>query len=57
MLFLEFQKTSIFKESDIMRRKNIMIILFAVALMLLFPNIAAEAKMKPKLAAKKKLQQ
>lgn len=37
-----------------MRRKNIMMILFALVLMLLLPGMAAEAKTKPKLAAKNK---
>ena len=54
MLFLEFYKTRIFKEVVFMRRKRIMIILFAVVSMLLFPAIAVEAKTKSKLVAKKK---
>lgn len=37
-----------------MRRKNVMMILFALILMLLIPGIEAEAKTKPKLAANKK---
>lgn len=37
-----------------MRRKNIMIILFAMALVLLLPGMAAEAKTKPKLVTGKK---
>ncbi len=37
-----------------MRRKHIRIILFALAAMLILPGMAAEAKTKPKLAAKKK---
>lgn len=36
-----------------MRRKNIMIFLFAVALMFLLSGISAEAKIKPKLEAAK----
>ena len=36
-----------------MRRKNIMIFLFAVALMFLLPGISAEAKTKPKLETRK----
>lgn len=37
-----------------MRRKRRIVILFALALLLLMPGMAAEAKTKPKLAAKKK---
>lgn len=37
-----------------MRRKSRIIVLFALALLLLIPGMAAEAKTKPKLAAKKK---
>lgn len=37
-----------------MRRKSRIVILFALALLLLIPGMAAEAKTKPKLAAKKK---
>ena len=37
-----------------MRRKHIGIILFALAVMLVLPGMAAEAKTKPKLAAGKK---
>ncbi len=37
-----------------MRRKHIRIILFALAVMLVLPGMAAEAKTKPKLAASKK---
>ena len=37
-----------------LRRKSRIIILFALALLLLIPGMAAEAKTKPKLAAKKK---
>ena len=37
-----------------MRRKSRIVILFALALFLLMPGMAAEAKTKPKLAAKKK---
>lgn len=37
-----------------MRRKNVLIFLFVVALMLLLPDMAAEAKTKPELAAEKK---
>ena len=38
-----------------MRRKSRIIVLFALALLLLIPGMAAEAKTKPKLAAKKKI--
>ena len=37
-----------------MRRKSRIMILFALAFLLLAPGITAEAKAKPKLAAKKK---
>ncbi len=37
-----------------MRRKSRIIVLFALALLLLIPGMAAEAKTKPKLVAKKK---
>ena len=37
-----------------MRRKNRIIVLFALAFLLMIPGIAAEAKTKPKLEAKKK---
>ena len=37
-----------------MRRKSRIVILSALALLLLIPGMAAEAKTKPKLAAKKK---
>ena len=37
-----------------MRRKSRTVILFALVLLLLIPGMAAEAKTKPKLAAKKK---
>lgn len=45
---------TVYKEADIMRRKNTIIILFALVLTLLIPGMAAEAKTKPKLAANKK---
>ena len=37
-----------------MRRKNRIVILFVLALLMLIPGMAAEAKTKPKLTAKKK---
>ena len=37
-----------------MRRKNRIVILFVLALLMLIPGMAAEAKTKPKLAAKKR---
>ena len=37
-----------------MRRKSRIVILFALVLLMLIPDMAAEAKTKPKLAAKKR---
>lgn len=45
---------TVYKEANIMRRKNIIIILFALVLTLLIPGMETEAKTKPKLAANKK---
>lgn len=44
----------IIRRKIVMRRKSRIIILFALVLLLLIPGMAAEAKTKPKLAAKKK---
>ena len=38
-----------------MRRKHMVIIIFALAIMLLLPGMTAEAKANPKLAAKTKV--
>ncbi len=45
---------TVYKEADIMGRKNVIIILFALVLTLLIPGMETEAKTKPKLAANKK---
>ncbi len=47
MLFLEFQKTNYLdKETDVMKRKDTRIFLFARALILLFPSMMVETKTK-----------
>ena len=53
MLFL-YEYRRFIRRKIVMRRKSRIVILFALALLLLIPGMAAEAKTKPKLAAKKR---
>lgn len=53
-IFIVLVKLLFTRRNTLMKRKSRIIILFALALLLIIPGIAAEAKAKPKLETKKK---